>query len=74
MFVNAGDDCRVVGVNGPQCVAIVGEVEFDRWQSKALAELIDFSLAQAPGLRSAAALRLTGPISMELNEGSNMRS
>ena len=38
----------MLGVNGPQGVGIVGEVEFDRWQGKAFAKLIDFSLAQAP--------------------------
>jgi hypothetical protein len=44
MLVNAGDNGRMLGA----MAAIEGEVEFDRWQGKAFAKLIDFSLAQAP--------------------------
>jgi hypothetical protein len=40
MLVDAGDNGRMLGVNGPQGVAIVGEVEFDRWQGKAFAKHI----------------------------------
>ena len=31
-LVDAGDNGRMLGVKGPQGVAIVEEVEFDRWQ------------------------------------------
>ena len=50
MLVNAGDNGRMLGVNGPQCVAIVGEVEFDGWQTSVS--------HRRRSLRSAAALGL----------------
>ena len=54
MLVNAGDNGRMLGVNGPQCVAIVGEVEFDGWQTSVSHRRRSLRSAAALGLPPAA--------------------